>query len=333
MKRAFKKAVAFLSAVAVAASMAVSASAASAGKRIVKDSGYKQVIATGSGLYFTNFSESEINSKTSDKTVLCVTPDGKKKKVKVDNSAKVNNCNMVNSRSVFVSTDFNNTMELHYNNANGITEEFIFSNGKKLNVDPNDQFYTYTVGKCVVLSDSLSSKYSTYYESQFVVYDENGKQVETIPYSCLKDAPDYVRLSDYDSETKTALFGSSGTFWLVKENKTVKKIITNSASLVKDKNGNCAVEAFVNDSNSNSNTQTLTFFSANTGKKLSKFKLVTDSEKKYTVEESGSKYSVKKDGKVIYSIAKKKAAGYQVYDNSVAIVTKTGSKYGLIMVK
>lgn len=331
MKRAFRKAVAFLSAVAVAASMAVSASAASAGKRIVKDSGYKQVIATESGLYFTNFSESEINSKTSDKTVLCVTPDGKKKKVKVENSAKVNNCNMVNSSSVFVSTNFNNTMELHYNNTNGITEEFIFANGKKLNVDPNDQFYSYTVGKCVVLSDSQSSKYSTYYQSQFVVYDENGKKVETIPYSSLKDAPDYVRLSDYDSETKTALFSLRGTFWLVKDNKTVKKIITNSASLVKDKNGNCAVQTFSYDSDYNNAKEV--FYSAKTGKKISKFEPITDSEKKYTVDESGSKYSVKKDGKVIYSIAKKKAAGYYVYDNSVAIVTKNGSKYGLIMVK
>lgn len=333
MKRVFKKAIAFLSAVAVAASMAVSASAASAGKRIVKNSGYKQVVATESGLYFTNFSESEIKSGTSNKTVLCVTPDGKKKKVKVDNSAKVNNCNMVNSSSVFVSTDFNNTMELNYNNTNEITDEFIFANGKKLNVDPKDQIYAYTVGKCVVLSDSLSSKYSTYYESQFVVYDENGKKVETIPYFCLKDAPDYVRLSDYDSETKTALFSSSGVFWLVKDNKTVKKIMTNSASLVKDKNGDCAVQAYVYDSDTNSNQQTLTFFSANTGKKLSKFKPVTDLEKKFTIEENGSKYSVKKDGKVIYSIAKKKAAGYYVYDNSVAIITKTGSKCGLIMVK
>lgn len=336
MKRVFRKAIAFLSAVAVAASMAVSASAASAAKRIVKNSGYKQVVATESGLYFTNFSESEIKSGTSNKTVLCVTPDGKKKKVKVDNSAKVNNCNMVNSStvfSVFGSTVFDNTMALYYNNTNGITDEFIFANGKKLNVDP----YAYTVGKCVVLPDSHSSKYSTYLESQFVVYDENGKKVETIPYFCLKDAPDYVRLSDYDSETKTALFrfrsSDVSLFWLVKDNKTVKKIVANSASLVKDKNGDCAVQAYVYDSDTNSNQKTLTFFSANTGKKLSKFKPVTDLEKKYTVEESGSKYSVKKDGKVIYSIAKKKAAGYYVYDNSVAIITKTGSKYGLIMVK
>lgn len=331
MKRAFKKAIAFLSAVAVAASMAVSASAASAAKRIVKDGGYKQVVATASGLYFTNFSEDEINSKTSDKTVLCVTPDGKKKKIKVENSAKVNNCNMVNSSSVFISTDFNNTMELHYSNTNGITDEFIFANGKKLNVDPNDQFYAYTVGKCVVLSDSQSSKYLTYKQSQFVVYDENGKKVETIPYSCLKNAPDYVRLSDYDRETKTALFSHSGTFWLVKDNKTIKTIISNSASLVKDKNGNCAVQAFSYDSDYNNAKEV--FYSAKTGKKISKFEPITNAEKKYTVSESGSKYSVKKDDKVVYSIAKKKAAGYYVYDNSVAFVTKNGSKYGLIMVK
>lgn len=336
MKRVLKKALAFLSAVAVAASMAVSASAASAGKRIVKNGGYKQVVATESGLYFTNFSESEINSKTSDKTVLCVTPDGKKKKVKVENSAKVSNCNMVNSRSVFISTSFANTMDLHYADAKNITEEYIFANGEKLSIDSQDGIYAYTVGKCVVLSDRLSSKYSTYLQSQFVVYDENGKKVETILYSSLKNAPDYVSLSDYDSSSKTALFSkydfdsNTTKYWLVKNNKTVKTFTSPSAcDLVKDKKGSLAVQVY----DYNKTTKTYySYYSAKTGKKISKFEPITDTENKYAVEESGSKYSVKLDGKVIYSIAKKKAAGYYVYENSVAIITKSGSKYGLIMV-
>lgn len=131
MKRVFRKAIAFLSAVAVAASMAVSASAASAGKRIVKNSGYKQVIATESGVYFTNFSESEIKSGTSNKTVLCVTPDGKKKKVKVKDSSDVIWCNLVSTSSVF--TYGYSLMELNYSGFSRTS--YVFTNGKTLNVN------------------------------------------------------------------------------------------------------------------------------------------------------------------------------------------------------
>lgn len=327
MKRAFKKAIAFLSAVAVAASMAVSASAASAGKRIVKNSGYKQVVATESGLYFTNFSESEIKSGTSNKTVLCVTSDGKKKKVKVKDSSDVIWCSSVSTSSVF--THDYSFMELNYSGFSRTS--YVFTNGKTLNVNGSRGWVNSPENhNDLYVKDSDASVY--------IIYNDKGTKVSSIPFSGLKGADygvDFYDLTYYDSNSKTALFRGydfdteRSKYWLVSNNKTVKTFITDTASLVKDGNGNCAIRTYDYDGS------TETFYSAKTGKKLSNFEKAGYSyaEKKYTVEESSSKYSVKKDGKVIYSIAKKKAAGYYVYDNSVAIVTKTGSKYGLIMVK
>ena len=333
MKRAFRKAIAFLSAVAVAATMAVSASAVSASTRIVKDGKYKQVIATEAGLYFTNFSEAEINSKSSNKTVLCVTPDGKKNQVKIKDSADVAWCGSVNTSSVF-TYGYSNWIELDYS---GFTRtNCVFANGKTLNIKGSRGWA------------NSSTNYNEYIytkdtnASAFKIYNDKGKTVGSVPYSSLKGVDTYLiesfNLEYYDSDTKTALLcgydfkSDAMKYWLVRNNKTIKTFVSDSASLVKDKSGSCAVRTYDYDKEVNSRE---TYYSAKTGKKISNFEEAGYSytEKKYTVEESGSKYSVKKNGKAIYSIAKKKAAGYYVYNNSVAIVTKSGSKYGLILVK
>ncbi len=334
MKRAFRKAIAFLSAVAVAATMAVSASAASAATRIVKDGKYKQVIATEAGLYFTNFSEAEIISKTSNKTVLCVTPGGKKKQVKIKDSADVAWCSSVNTSSVF-TYGYNNWIELDYS---GFTRtNCVFANGKTLNIinGMGNSVSSPTKSNVYIYTKDTDA-------SAFKIYNDKCETVGSIPYSSLKgvdtDYAESFSLEYYDSDSKTALFSgwnfetNQNQYWLVRNNKTVKTFSTDSASLVKGKNGSCAVRIYDYDKEVNSRE---TYYSAKTGKKISNFEKAGYSytEKKYTVEENGSKYSVKKNGKVIYTIAKKKVASYYAYADSVAIVTKSGFKYGLIMVK
>ncbi len=333
MKRVFRKAIAFLSAVAVAATMAVSASAVSAATRIVKDGEYKQVIvmASETGIFFTNFSKSEIESKTSDKTVLCVTPDGKKKKVKIKNSADVSWCSSATSRSVF--TYGSAWMELHYS-------------------DNSRTGYIFTTGKSLILSGSQGIAYNAdgyngYIYSRntaasaFKVYNDKGEKSATIPYSSLKGADadliEEYELGSYDSDSKAALFCGYDSktdkqkYWLVVNNKTVRTFSVDSADLIRDKNGSCAVHTCAYDAKGNMKEA---YYSVSTGKVISDFEGGDYSGlSRYSIRQNGSKYSIRKDGREIYSIEKKNAAGYYAYADSVAIVTKSGSKYGLIMVK
>lgn len=335
MKRVLKKAIAFVSAIAVAASMAVSASAASA-TQVVKNGKYKQVIASTTGVYFTNFSEKEIRSGSSGKTVLCVTPDGKKKKVNVDNSSKLYGSNMVLSSSVYMSWG-DSIMHLYYNNAGAVNDEFIFTNGKKLDVKESDDYNsTSVVGNCVVLSNRDNC--ATYLQSSFVVYNSKGKKIDTIKYSSLKSAPDYVSMTDYDIESKTALFQGyiynektnemASCFWMVQNNKTIKKFTGANAFFTKNGKG-ATVLATSSDYSSK-----LQCYSLKTGKKVA-FSVQDDSDKStFSIEMFGSDYVVyDKSGNKIYTIAQSKVKDYKLYENSVAIITKSGSKYGLVMVK
>lgn len=340
MKRVFKKAVAFISAVAVAASMAISASAESAGKRIVANAGYKQVIATDSGVFFTNFSDEEIQAGSASKTVLCVTPDGNKKKVKLKNSTKVTSCNLINSRSVYYDSYYANHMSVgYYDKSAGTSYQLIFTNGKTVNVS-SDAIYSYfEYGKYALVVDSINRENGTSYDtSKYSLYDGNGKAVVSVPYSALKGASGgYIELAAFDSDTKSALFvgdynpdTGKRTCWLVRNNKTVKTFKGVDGDFVKNSKGETVV-SIVQDYD----TYKRVYYSAKTGKKISKFVEQNDTQvKNYTVELSGTKYNVlNKSGKKLYSIDKSKVAGYRIYDESVAIITKSGSKYGLILVK
>lgn len=353
MKRVFKKAIAFLSAVAVAASMAVSASAASAAKRIVKESGYKQVVSTNDGIFFANFTEKNLKNSAKSKTVLCVTPDGKTKKVKIDNTDDGSSFG-INTGSVYSDRLAPGylTYVFHDKNyfSNGHFErELIFSTGKTLTVSnvSDEELSEINYGEYVVVSDNILpgvNRYRDYSQSNYTVYDGKGKKLITVPYSALKGADgDSASLEDYDSKTKSCLFVGSydpdtgkNPIWLVRDNKTVAKFsaINYGVSFVQDKKGNTIVKTFTD-----YDTYNKIYYSLETGKKLSKVEEgenddVFSISSKYSVTLVGKKYSVRnKAGKELYSIAKKKVAGYHIYKNSVAIITKTGSKYGLIMVK
>lgn len=352
MKRVLKKALAFLSAVAVAASMAVSASAASAGKRIVKNGGYKQVVSTNDGIFFANFTEKDLKNSAKSKTILCVTPDGKTKKVKIDNmdygsSSGMNTGSVYSDRLApgYLTYNFH---DKNYSSNGHIEQELIFSTGKTLtvsNVSIDEQLHEINYGEYVVVNDNILpgvNRYSDYSQSNYTLYDSKGKKLITVPYSALKGADgDGASLEDYDSKTKSCLFVGSydpdtgkNPIWLVRDNKTVAQFsaINYDVSFVQDKKGNTIVKTYTD-----YDTFNREYYSLETGKKLSKVEEGKNNDafsisSKYSVSLVGKKYSVFKSGKKLYSIENKKVAGYHIYENSVAIITKSGSKYGLIMV-
>ncbi len=349
MKRVFQKAIAFISAVAVAASMAISASAESAGKRIVANAGYKQVIATDSGVFFTNFSDEEIQAGSASKTVLCVTPDGKKTKVKVKNSKLVTSCRAITTYSAFLDFNYEEFLNIEYLNREtySTSHQLIFSNGKTVNVSETQDYKVVQdnyLGKYALVTDSITRDNSgrkQYGSSTYKLYDYNGKLVFSTPYSALKGADgDYVSLVAYDSKTKSALFVGmynpdiqKNPIWLVRNKKTIATFSGSEygVAFVKSPNGQTAIRIY-----ENTDTFDKLYYSVDKGKKISKFQEYIDDTvtQKYSVKDTGTKYNVlNKSGKVIYSINKKKAAGYHVYEKSVAIITKSGSKYGLILVK
>lgn len=338
MKRVFQKAIAFVTAVATAASVAVSASAASAAKRIVKDSGYKQVIATDSGLFFTNFSETEIRSGTSSKTVLCVTPEGTTKKVKVKDSKNVYGCNMVNTSSVFIDYGaYNNFMQL-----SNTDYELIFTNGKSI-VSDYDSYDSIDYGKYALVTTGISKDSNgrkDYSKATYKLYDGKGNLVFSAPRSALKGASSdsSITIRGYAPDAKSALFyeydyeAGAANYWLVRNKKTIAvfKDIKTATYIVQNSKGSSALRLW------NADTMNYEYYSAKTGKKVSNFvEQYNDTEdENYSVKLSGNKYKVlNKSGKTLYTIASSKVAGYHIYDKSVAIVTKSGSKYGLIMVK
>lgn len=350
MKRVLKKAIAFISALAVSVSMAVGASAASsAGTRVVKNAAYKKVVATDNGIFFTNFSYNEIESGSASKSVLCVTPNGEKTKVKVKNSTKVTSSNLISTGSVYFSCIFPNYLEMSYYDSStySTAHQIIFSNGKTLDISASEKYYLLRGASdyskyYIEVVDSVTSN-GSYESANYTVYDENGKVIFSTPYSALKNAPgDFVEMVDYEPTTSSALFSGyydpdtqTYPIWLVQDKKTVATFKGTGAEFVKNSKGETAI-AIRQDDNYTANSKK--YYSVKTGKQIKNFteqlSYSNNNNENYSVDSSSSKYVVKnKAGKKIYSISKSKVAGYYIYDESVAIITKSGTKYGLVLVK
>ncbi|MGN1303896.1 MAG: hypothetical protein ACI4YB_02560 [Oscillospiraceae bacterium] len=352
MNRTLKKAVSFFTAVALSISTAISVSAAGSSKKIVEEGNYKHVILTESGVFFTDFSEKEMAQPNSAKSILCVTPDGATKKVKLTTKKAVDYSN-INTASVYSDYSswgrrfldlsyFNDSNDYSYNSEHDI----VFSSGKTVHVSEKDEI-NYINNRdyvAVISSIKTTSKTEKSYKSSVInLYNGRGKAVVSVPYSTFKGANgSRVTMADYDGVTKTALFSNIDDrdaknyyIWAVRDNKLAFKLKAENVGypeIVKNKKGKAAISIYDYDTNKTK------YYYPKTGKKMSSFEPYYSYDSKsydsYSVKTSGSNYNVyNKSGKKLYSISKKNVAGYHVYKDTVVIITKSGSKYGLILVK